>query len=110
MITSDSMRGFNDLLVLSLLKDGDSYGYEISKAIARLSADRYVIKETTLYSAMNRLEQQGYIRGYDGLESHGRARTYFTLTHEGHLALAAKTAEWNEIQDVINTVLEGESS
>ena len=45
------MRGYNDLMILALLKNGDSYGYEISRQIKEISEEKYVMKETTLYSA-----------------------------------------------------------
>ena len=60
MISSDVIRGYNDTIILFLLLDGPSYGYEISKMIRELSEDKYIIKETTLYSAFSRLEKNGY--------------------------------------------------
>ena len=57
MISSDGIRGYNDVIILSVLKDGDSYGYAVSQKIRDVSGEIYVIKETTLYSAFNRLEK-----------------------------------------------------
>lgn len=57
MISSDGIRGYNDVIILSVLKDGDSYGYAVSQKIRDVSEEVYVIKETTLYSAFNRLEK-----------------------------------------------------
>ena len=62
------IRGYNDTIVLSLLVQGDSYGYEISKAIDRLSGGNYQIKETTLYSTVNRLEKTGISRPTMGMK------------------------------------------
>ena len=56
MISSDVIRGYNDTIILFLLLEYDSYGYEISKRIKELSQEKYIIKETTLYSAFNRLQ------------------------------------------------------
>ena len=56
-ISSDIIRGYNDTMILYLLWDMPSYGYEISKRIKSLSEEKYVIKETTLYSAFTRLEK-----------------------------------------------------
>ena len=61
MLGSDVMRGYNDMLILCLLCEDDSYGYAISREIERRSGGRYPIKETTLYAAFGRLEKQGYI-------------------------------------------------
>ena len=58
-ISSDVIRGYNDTIILYLLLDNPSYGYEISKKIKELSDDKYIIKETTLYSAFTRLEKNG---------------------------------------------------
>ena len=60
-ISSDVIRGYNDTIILYLLLDRPSYGYEISKQIRLISEEKYVIKETTLYSAFTRLEKNGYI-------------------------------------------------
>ena len=59
-ISSDVIRGYNDTMILYLLLDKPSYGYEISKQIKTLSNEKYVIKETTLYSAFTRMERNGY--------------------------------------------------
>lgn len=88
MISSDGLRGYNDALILSVLAEGDSYGYEISKEIRRRTKDVYLIKETTLYSAFTRLEKKGYLHSYPGEVTHGKKRTYYQLTTSGrgHLA------------------------
>ena len=58
-ISSDVIRGYNDTIILYLLLKEPSYGYEISKKIRNLSEDKYVIKETTLYSAFTRMQKNG---------------------------------------------------
>ena len=69
MISSDVIRGYNDTIILYLLLENPSYGYEISKKIRELSMEKYIIKETTLYSAFNRLEKNGYISSFYGNET-----------------------------------------
>ena len=61
MISSDVIRGYNDTIILYLLRQEPSYGYEISKKIRTISEDKYIIKETTLYSAFTRMESNGFI-------------------------------------------------
>ena len=56
-ISSDVIRGYNDTMILFLLRNKSSYGYEISKDIKALSEEKYIIKETTLYSAFTRWKQ-----------------------------------------------------
>ena len=75
MVGSDVMRGYNDFMILFLLLDEDSYGYEISRQIKQISEGKYIMKETTLYSAFTRLEKEGYIEAYYGTETNGKRRT-----------------------------------
>ena len=56
-ISSDVIRGYNDTMILYILQKAPSYGYEISKQIKQLSDGKYIIKETTLYSAFTRMEK-----------------------------------------------------
>lgn len=104
-LSSDIMRGYNDVIVLSILEEGDSYGYEISRCITERSNGRYPIKETTLYSTFARLERNGYIRSYVGTETFGRQRTYYSLTGSGREYLAAKCAEWRLAKEVIGSFI-----
>ena len=100
-ISSDVIRGYNDTMILYLLLDHDSYGYEISKEIRRISEDKYVIKETTLYSAFNRMERNGYITSYVD-QSTGKRRTYYQITDAGRTYYREKCQEWNLSKDVID--------
>ncbi len=102
MISSDVIRGYNDTIILSILLSGDSYGYEISKRIRELSEDKYIIKETTLYSAFTRLEGNGYISSYSGSESGGKRRTYYHISDKGRQYYREKCDEWQLTQDVID--------
>lgn len=106
MLGSDVMRGYNDMLILCILCEGDSYGYAISREIEQRSNGEYPIKETTLYSAFGRLEKQGWIVPYQGNETQGRPRTYYTITDEGKRAYAAKCAEWRVLQAVVDRFAE----
>lgn len=105
MLSSDVMRGYNDALILSLLSEGDSYGYEISRSIQQRSGGAYTMRETTLYSAFNRLERLGYVSSYQGSETFGRKRTYYTITPAGRAFYHEKCEEWGLLQQVINRFL-----
>ena len=102
MISSDVIRGYNDLIILSLLMDEPSYGYHISKKIREISVDRYIIKETTLYSAFNRLMSQNFIESFSGKSEQGRTRTYYKITQAGRGYYRQKCDEWILTKDVIN--------
>jgi PadR family transcriptional regulator PadR len=96
------IRGYNDTIILSLLLEGDSYGYEISKNIRAVTDEQYVMKETTLYSAFSRLEKNGYIESYYGEETQGKRRTYFRITQSGMTYYKEKCEEWGLTKKVIN--------
>ena len=101
MISSDVMRGYNDTIILCLLIGGPSYGYEISKKIREMTAEKYVIKETTLYSAFTRLEKNGFIESYFGNETNGKRRTYYRLTEKGREYYREKCEEWQLTKEVV---------
>jgi DNA-binding PadR family transcriptional regulator len=102
LISSDVIRGYNDTIILYMLLDDDSYGYEISKQIRELSEEKYIIKETTLYSAFSRLEKNGYIESYYKDETFGKRRTYYKITEAGLNYYKEKCQEWELTKDVIN--------
>ncbi|MDR0886094.1 MAG: PadR family transcriptional regulator [Clostridiales Family XIII bacterium] len=108
MISSDVLRGYNDTIILSLLLDEDSYGYQISKSIREATNEQYVMKETTLYSAINRLEKNGYITSYAGDISMGKPRTYFRITDDGRKYYQAKCAEWRLTKDMLSVFIREE--
>lgn len=105
MISSDGIRGYNDAIILTLLAEGDSYGYEIGREIRSRTQDDYIIKETTLYSAFTRLGKQGYIEAYPGEVTHGKKRTYYRITDEGRSFLAEKNREWQLTKTVVDQFL-----
>lgn len=102
MISSDVIRGYNDTIILYLLSRNDSYGYEISKNIKEISEGKYIIKETTLYSAFSRLEKNGYITSYFGDETNGKRRTYYKITESGLCYYGEKCQEWQLTKEVID--------
>ena len=92
---SDVIRGFSDIMILYQLLDEPSYGYEISKQIRSLADEKFVMKETTLYSAFKRLEQNGYVESFAGNETSGKKRTYYRLTELGRNYYKDKCREWD---------------
>ena len=77
MISSDGIRGYNDMMILCLILSEPSYGYQISREIKSRTEEKYVIKETTLYSAFTRLEKNGYIE----LRQRDKRQTEDVLPH-----------------------------
>ena len=101
MVGSDVMRGYNDFMILFLLLDEDSYGYEISRQIKQISEGKYIMKETTLYSAFTCLEKEGYIEAYYGTETNGKRRTYYRITKEGREFYREKCEEWELVKEIV---------
>ena len=68
------LSGSTPLLVLSLLKDGDKYGYEMIEQLAMRSDDTFLMKEGTLYPLLHALEKQGFVSSYSRTAPSGRQR------------------------------------
>ncbi|MFD2674180.1 PadR family transcriptional regulator [Gulosibacter bifidus] len=94
MISPEVIRGYIDLIVLESLLDEPSYGYAISRRVESLTAGEYEIKETTLYSALRRLEKSDFVSSYKAKAETGRIRTYYELTATGREHYANRVAEW----------------
>lgn len=107
-ISSDVIRGYNDTMILYLLLEKPSYGYEISRQIRMLTDEKYIIKETTLYSAFNRMEKSGYVTSFSSDEENGKRRTYYRITEQGRLYYKEKCEEWKLTQDVISRFIPNE--
>ena len=101
-ISSDVIRGYNDTMILYLLLNKPSYGYEISIQIREISEGKYIMKETTLYSAFNRMEKNGFITSFYQAAENGKRRTYYQITPAGMQYYAEKCEEWKLTQDVIS--------
>ena len=107
-ISSDVIRGYNDTIILYFLLSGPSYGYEISKNIKAESDGKYLIKETTLYSAFTRLEKNGYIESFSQEAENGKRRTYYRITEAGTAYYLEKCEEWLLTKDVIERFIKSE--
>ena len=105
-VNTEILRGYNDIMILFLLLDEPSYGYEISRRIREMTADRYLIKETTLYSAFTRLESSGFIEAFSGTVTMGRPRTYYRITADGREQYKAKCSEWQEIRAIMQPFIQ----
>ena len=102
MISSDGIRGYNDMMILYLLLKEPSYGYQISREIKIRTEEKYVIKETTLYSAFTRLEKNGYIESFYGSETNGKRRTYYRIAEAGKEYYKEKCSEWELTKEVVD--------
>lgn len=109
MIGADAIRGYVDLMVLSLLRSGPSYAYELAQRITAISGEDYAIKQTTLYSAVKRLEVGEYVSSSAGISPSGKPRNYYSITPQGLEHLALKAEEWDRTKTVVDRFIEGVS-
>ncbi|WP_267247456.1 PadR family transcriptional regulator [Streptococcus sp. Marseille-Q5986] len=91
-----------EFLILAVLEQEDSYGYEISQTI-KLIAN---IKESTLYPILKKLEASGFLTTYSR-EFQGRMRKYYSLTNRGVEQLVSLKEEWTLYTDTVNGIIEG---
>ncbi|NLW07520.1 MAG: helix-turn-helix transcriptional regulator [Clostridia bacterium] len=106
-ISTDLIRGHTNTIILNVLRQGDSYGYEIYKKIIELSGNKYELKEATLYSAFRRLEQDGYIDSYWGDETQGGRRKYYRITGKGRELYEQNKADWEFAKEVLDKLIKG---
>lgn len=106
MISSDIIRGYNDIMILCTILEEPSYGYEISKMIKLKTNDLYIIKETTLYSAFARLTKAGYVDPFAGSETNGKKRTYYRITESGRKYYFDKCDEWEITKKVVEEFIQ----
>ncbi|MFV0633155.1 PadR family transcriptional regulator [Demequina sp.] len=102
MISADAIRGYVDLMVLSLLRPGPSYAYELAQRIGAMAGDEYSIKQTTLYSAVKRLEAGGLVDAFPGTSPSGKPRTYYRITEPGLEHLSLKAQEWRATKSLVD--------
>lgn len=106
-IESQMLKGYIDIIILSLLYTRDLYGYELGKWVKTLTKNKFEIKEGTLYLAFKRMEEGGLVSSYWGDESVGGRRRYYKLLPAGKEHLLAKKQEWELLKKVVDLFLEG---
>ena len=104
-IASDMIRGHTDTIILAQLLRGDSYGYQINRAIQEKTGGQYGLKEATLYTAFRRLEQLGCITSYWGDETTGARRRYYSVTPAGVELYHRMAEEWEQAKALIQTLI-----
>ncbi len=104
-ITSDLLRGHTDTIILRLLLNRDSYGYEINKYISEKTDGAYELKEATLYSAFRRLEENGSISSYWGDETTGARRRYYSITRQGRAVYEQNKTDWEQAKTILDELI-----
>ena len=101
----DLLQGTLDLLILQTLLIGPAHGHTIAHAIERRSDEVLQVEHGSLYPALHRLENRGWISSFWGTSENNRRARYYRLTPAGKKQLAAQTSRWDEIVRAVNRIL-----
>ena len=106
----DILRGTLDLLVLKTLDTlGPLHGYGIARRIEQVSENLLHLNQGTLYPALLRLEQRGWIGSKWGTSDNNRRARYYSLTRSGKKQLAREAKNWERMAGMIARMLQGET-
>jgi transcriptional regulator len=106
---ADIIQGTLDLMVLRTLETlGPLHGWGISQRLQQVSQATFQLNQGTLYPALVRLEQKGWIRSKWGVSEHNRRARFYTLTPAGRRQLAAEREQWGLVSGIINRLLTSE--
>ena len=102
----DLLQGTLDLLILRTLGPGPMHGYGISMRIQQISEDVLRVQQGSLYPALYRLEQQGWIAAEWGASENNRRAKYYRLTKLGRKQLETETENWNRLSAAVARILQ----
>jgi len=101
----DILQGTLALLVLKTLARGPMHGYGITLHIQRVSKDVLRVEEGSLYPALHRMEQEGWIRAEWGTSENNRRARYYSLREAGRKQLLAEEKNWAQLTEAVASVL-----
>ena len=101
----DALQGSLELLILRILGKGALHGYAIATQIEQVSEDVLRVEEGSLYPALHRIEQEGWVKSEWGLTETGRRARFYRLTPEGKKRFAAEEQNWRRVTDAVDRVL-----
>ena len=103
---NDKLQGTLDLLVLRTLSaSGRIHGYAIASHIARASAELLRVEEGSLYPALHRMEQNGWLRASWGITENNREARFYEITAKGRRQLEAEREKWARLTEGVGRVL-----
>ena len=104
--TRDSLlQGTLDLLILRVLALGAHHGHGVALAIQARSGDTLLVDHGSLYPALQRLEERGWVKGSWGISENNRRARFYSLTAVGRKQLTVETGRWNRLVESITRVL-----
>ncbi len=102
---SDLLQGTLDVLILKTLSPGAMHGWGIANRIQQLSEDVLAVNQGSLYPALHRLEEKGWIAAEWGNSENNRRARFYTLTRAGRRQLADETQSWERFSAAVGRVL-----
>jgi PadR family transcriptional regulator len=102
---SDLVQGTLDLLLLKIVALEPLHGWAIAQRLKQVSGDVLQVSEGSLYPALHKLEQEGWIRSTWEIAESGRRAKFYTLSRAGRRALERETANWERLSGAISRVV-----
>jgi PadR family transcriptional regulator PadR len=109
MVPSDIIQGTLDMLILRTLERGPMHGLGISDRIKQITGGVFVVKPGSLFPALQRLSENGWITGEWGESENNRRARFYTLARSGRAQLAKEKRNWRKAFSAVNRLLEAES-
>ena len=103
---ADLVQGTLDLLILKTISLEPMHGWAIAKRIQQVSREALLVQQGSLYPALHRLEQQGWIKAEWRPTEAGRMAKFYTLTRAGRQQLEKELASWTRLSAAINLVVQ----
>jgi PadR family transcriptional regulator PadR len=104
--TTDLLQGTLDLLILKTLSLGAQHGWGVAQRIQQTSRDLLQINQGSLYPALHRLEEQGWIESKWGVSDNNRRAKFYRLTPDGQAQLDRETESWRQYAEAVRWVLQ----
>ena len=102
---NEFLKGTMDMLILKVVALGPIHGYAISQRIQQISKDFFQVQQGSLYPALHRLEDRGWLRA-DWRESEtGRDAKFYSLTRKGRKQLETELAYWERLSEAVGLIL-----
>ncbi|MFZ0908342.1 MAG: PadR family transcriptional regulator [Candidatus Acidiferrales bacterium] len=102
---SDFLKGTLDMLVLKVVALGPSHGYAIAQRLQQISRDFFEVHQGSLYPALHRLEEKGWLEAEWKESETGREAKFYSLTKKGRKQLEAEVQNWERMADAVALIL-----
>ena len=102
---SEMLKGTLDMMILRTLVAGNAHGHTIAKVIERTSEDVLEVEQGSLYPALHRIEDRGWVSSYWGTSENNRKAKFYRLTAGGRKQLARETNRWRQMTRAIGLVM-----